>query len=98
MIDSSDAIQVIAAPGNKARIIWTASILLDRLKVAYYPNIPKHEYESAKAVLAQLCDDGYLVKRPELHTRYTLHESAYMRPDDALGRNTGPTAQSQDDD
>ena len=93
MIDIDDALKTIFDPKNDRRIVWTASILLERLKIGWYPDIPKQEYQSAKDVLAKLCSDGQLVQRPELHSRYTLRETAYMRPDDTPGRNTGPTAQ-----
>ena len=94
MIDVDHALKAILDPKNDRRIIWTASILLERLKVGWYPDIPKQEYESAKKVLAKLCSDGHLIERPEMHSRYTLRETAYMRPEDAQGRNTGPTAQT----
>ena len=93
MIDANDALKTIFDPKNDRRIIWTASILLERLKIGWYPDIPKQEYESAKDVLAELYSSGKLVKRPELHSRFTLRETAYMRPDDTRGRNIGPTAQ-----
>ena len=84
-------LDAINDPKNRSRVIWTPSIVLERLGIGRYPNYPKHAYARAKDVLAVLCAEGILIRRSELHSHYTLRETAYMRPAVMRGRNVSPS-------
>ncbi len=91
LFSRSRIMECIKDPKNRRRIIWTASIVLERMVVARYPNFPKLEYAKVKRTLKELCADNVLVQRPRLHTHFTLKETAYMRPGDVEGRRHGET-------
>ena len=91
-------LNAIHGTSNRKRIIWTPAIVLERMHLGRYPDYPRQEYERTKTVLAELCAEGLLIRRPELHSYYTLRETAYMRPDDAVGRNLGPTMTREEPD
>lgn len=44
-----------------------------------YPHLPQANYRRMKRVLQELCEVGLLVRRPHLHTRFTMKEVAYGR-------------------
>ena len=87
----------INSPKNRNRIIWTSATTLERMGIARYPNYPRQSYEMAKRILRELCAEGELVKRPELHSHFPLKETAYMSPGDASGRNSGRSPASVGD-
>ena len=77
--DADSVLREIYSSRNARRVIWTPSTTLDRMGIERYPHQPKTNYQRMKRLLRQLCEDGHLVKRPETHTRYTMHEIAYSR-------------------
>jgi hypothetical protein len=74
--DANSVLREIYSARNALRVIWTPGTTLDRTGIERYPHQPNTNYQRMKRLLSQLCDDGHLVKRPETHTRYTMHEIA----------------------
>ena len=66
---------------NERRVIWSPSTTLSAMNIEHYPHMPQTNYRKMKRILRQLCNDGQLVQRPELHSRYTMNEVAYSRVD-----------------
>jgi len=79
--DADSVLREIYRQRNSRRVIWTPSTTLDRMDIERYPHVPNTNYQRMKRILRQLCDDGHLVKRPETHSHYTMHEIAYSRVD-----------------
>jgi hypothetical protein len=82
ILSAEAVLKAIYAQRHARRVIWTASIILERLDVARYPEIPKHQYAKAKRILASLWAEGTLIRRVDVHKRFTMCEIAYMRPSD----------------
>ena len=70
---------VIYARRNRRRIIWSPSTTLGVMGIEWYPHAPPDNYRKMKRVLAQLCQQRYLVKRPRPHAHYSMKEVAYER-------------------
>jgi hypothetical protein len=65
---------------NRRRVVWSPSTTLAVMEIEQYPHHnPPDNYRRMKRILKALCDEGLLVQRPRLHTRYTLKETAYER-------------------
>jgi len=79
--DAASVLREIYSKRNKRRVIWTPSTTLDRMGIERYPHVPNTNYQRMKRLLYQLYGDGHLVKRQEIHSRYTMREVAYSRVD-----------------
>jgi len=64
---------------NCRRIIWTPSTTLAAMRIERYPHDPPTNLRRMKRLLAALHAEGLLIKRPHLHSHYTLKEVAYER-------------------
>lgn len=73
---------------NRRRTVWSPSSTLVVMRIERYPHEPVDNLRRMKRLLKQLCDDGLLIRRPELQTLFTLSEIAYGRMADVkLPRN-----------
>lgn len=79
--DAESVLSAIYDQRNERRVIWSPSTALSIMNIEQYPHLPQTNYRKMKRILRQLCDDGHLVQRPELHSRYTMNETAYSRVD-----------------
>ena len=79
--DAESVLSAIYNQRNERRVIWSPSTTLGVMNIEHYPHLPQTNYRKMKRILRQLCDDGHLVQRAELHSRYTMNEVAYSRVD-----------------
>jgi len=66
---------------TKTRTIWTPSTTLAAMGIERWPHESKLNYNQVKRILAELEAMGVVVKRPRLHSHFTLLETAYERAD-----------------
>jgi hypothetical protein len=78
-ITRESVLSAIYAHANRRRIIWSPSTTLTVMGIERYPHLPQTNYRSMKKVLKGLCDEGLLIRREGLHSRYTMKETAYER-------------------
>jgi hypothetical protein len=69
----------IYSRANSRRIIWSPSTTLTVMEIERYPHLPQTNYRRMKKVLETLCSEGLLTQRENLHSRYTMKETAYER-------------------
>ena len=58
------------------------SILLGRMGIARYPNIPAASRKKVSRILRELWRAGKLVRRVDLNRDHDILEASYMRPED----------------
>ena len=69
---------VLAAIRKSRRYtLWTACTTLERMGIERYPHQPRGNRLAMRAVLAELCQEGWLVERDRLHSHFTFKEVAY---------------------
>jgi len=94
MLDLSPetALEVIREEANARRVVWTATVLLDRSGLARspvpYSNWKKSARRRAEALLKDLWLSRHLVRRLKPDTRNSYlagSEIAYARPGDVAG-------------
>lgn len=78
-IEREAVLTTIYSREKRRRIVWTASTTLTEMGIERYPHLPQANYRKMKKLLQALCDDGLLARRPNLHSRYTMKETAYER-------------------
>src|SRR5436305_502021 len=78
-ITRETVLATINSRANRRRVIWSPSTTLSAMGIERYPHLPQGNYRKMKKVLQELCDAGLLVRRPKLHSRYTMKEIAYER-------------------
>jgi hypothetical protein len=78
-IDRRNVLSTIYASRNHRRVIWTPSTTLAVMRIERYPHDPPDKLHQMKKILAALCAEGLMIKRPHIHVRYTLKEVAYER-------------------
>ena len=80
-----NVLSAVYSDANRNRVIWTPTILLRCLHIAYYPNIPDSLHKKANRALKTLWQDGKLIRRTDLRRDHRIPEAAYMRPEDRPG-------------
>jgi hypothetical protein len=80
-LTATTVIEAIYARENRRRTIWTPNIVLERMGIARYPNIPPASRRKAARILRELWRAGRLVRRLDLN-RGRFLEASYMRPED----------------
>jgi len=81
-LTTTAVIETIYARENRRRTIWTPNILLERVGIARYPNIPAASRKKAARILRELWRAGKLVRRVDLNRDHIILEASYMRPED----------------
>ena len=81
-LTTTAVIETIYARENRRRTIWTPNLLLERIGIARYPNIPAASRKKAARILRELWRAGKLVRRVDLNRDEIILEAAYMRPED----------------
>ena len=81
-LSPDNVLGTIYSDANRNRVIWTPSVLLRCLQVAYYPNIPAFLHEEANRTMKTLWREGKLIRRTDLRRDHRIPEVAYMRPED----------------
>jgi hypothetical protein len=81
-LTTTAAIETICARANRRRTIWTPTVLVERIGIARYPNIPAASHKRAARILRELWRAGKLVRRVDLKRDHVILEAAYMRPED----------------
>lgn len=72
-------LEAIYSKANAKRTIWSPCTTLEVMKIEWYPHLPKTNRLAMKRVLHELCSEGLIEKRPEIHSHYTFKEVAYER-------------------
>jgi hypothetical protein len=74
-MDSTSVLQAIRGRRRHARIIWTPTTLLHCMGTQgvgwTYPQLLRRR---AKRILERLCDEGHLIRRPEIHSVWGKRE------------------------
>lgn len=81
-LTTTTVIEAIYARENRRRTIWTPNIVLERIGIARYPNIPAASRRKAARILRELWRAGRLVRRVDLNRDHIILEASYMRPED----------------
>ena len=81
-LSPDNVLVAIYSDANRNRVVWTASILLRCLGMAFYPNIPAPLHQKANRALKTLWRDGKLIRRIDQRRDHRIPEAAYMRPED----------------